>query len=496
MDTKLFKRLTSDPKLFRQRLLAETDSGPKCFADIMDPWQREDFDALDRGWRHAAGQRVRDGVHRAWLERARGHSKTLDLAVMATWTLFAARRQIAGVAAASDKDQARLLRDAIARLMSLNEWLAEFLDAQAYRVLNRHTGSTLDVLAADVASSWGLTPSFVVVDELCHWSKRDLWDSLLSSSAKRKDCMLVVISNAGFGESWQWATREAVRTDPAWYFKHVPGSVASWIDQSRLDEQRRLLPALAYKRLWLNEWVPGAGDALDPADIEACCTLDGPMTGPVSGHGFLSGLDLGVKRDHSARALLACHFQTRRVRLAAIDSWAPGPDGQVDLELIHRTILHDRDLYGARAVCFDPWQATYLAQLLSREGFYMEEVPFVGNNLNLMASTLLQTFRDRTIDLYPDELLLKDLRRLCIEEKSYGFKLTATRDEHGHADRATALAIALPTAMRCVASGPAAPAHERVVGQVGPMLDQAQRLEDRYQRRLSDLSQTAGQTFS
>jgi hypothetical protein len=40
-----------------------------------------------------------------------------------------------------------------------------------------------------------------------------------------------------------------------------------------------------------------------------------------------------------------------------------------------------------------------------------------------------------------------DLGRLTIVEKSYGYRLEAVRDEHGHADLATALAIALPIAV-------------------------------------------------
>jgi len=64
-----------------------------------------------------------------------------------------------------------------------------------------------------------------------------------------------------------------------------------------------------------------------------------------------------------------------------------------------------------------------------------------------MARSVLQIFRNRRIALYPDDGLVDDLHRLTIVEKSYGHKLQATRDERGHADRATALAIVLPTAI-------------------------------------------------
>ena len=73
----------------------------------------------------------------------------------------------------------------------------------------------------------------------------------------------------------------------------------------------------------------------------------------------------------------------------------------------------------------------------------MREVTFNGQNLDRMASTLLDVFRSRRIDMYECPRLISDLRRLTIEEKSYGYKLTSVRDESGHADTATALAIGL-----------------------------------------------------
>ena len=37
----------------------------------------------------------------------------------------------------------------------------------------------------------------------------------------------------------------------------------------QLAEQRRLLPTIAFDRLWLNSWTSGSGDAIDPGDLAA-----------------------------------------------------------------------------------------------------------------------------------------------------------------------------------------------------------------------------------
>jgi phage FluMu gp28-like protein len=66
--------------------------------------------------------------------------------------------------------------------------------------------------------------------------------------------------------------------------------------------------------------------------------------------------------------------------------------------------------------------------------------------MNLMATTILSVFKNRTLAMYRDADVIRDLMRLSIVERPSGFKLTATRDKMGHADRAIAIAIGLPWA--------------------------------------------------
>ncbi|MHB9079543.1 MAG: terminase large subunit domain-containing protein, partial [Pirellulaceae bacterium] len=249
------RSLQARPSLFRDQVLLQTDSVQVQFGKVEEDWQYVDFAALDAGWMKCVGMPVEEPVlSRAWLERPRGHSKTTDIALSACWALFASKRPLRGVCAAVDKDQARLLLDAVARLLRDNPWLSKILELTAHKVVNKFTKASLEVISADTASSWGLLLDFVVMDECCHWSKRDLFDSLMSSAAKRDSCMVLCISNAGFLDSWAWDVREVVRTDPDWHFSRLDGPQASWISEAKLAEQRRLLPSTAYARLWLNEW--------------------------------------------------------------------------------------------------------------------------------------------------------------------------------------------------------------------------------------------------
>lgn len=478
------KSLQSSPSAFRSALRIDADGSPTCLGDVLDLFQLRDFQALDPGWQMVAGQDVDSPVYqRAWLERPRGHSKSSDIAAMVSWALFASRRKIAGVAAAASKEQARILRNAVDSVVRLNPWISRILKVDNYRVRNIHTGSTLDILSSDDSTSYGLLVDFVVCDELTHWSNDGLWTSLFSASAKRQNCLLCIITNAGFGQTWQWDLRESIRQDSSWYFSRLNGPTASWITAERLAEQRRLLPSIAYRRLWLNQWTSGSGDALTEADIAAAMTLPGPTSVPEKGWAYAAGLDLGLSRDKAALVLVGKHLgyveetplprrrlspvqealiaageldvperefeetyvpATNRLKLAFVQVWSPSDyGGKVKIEDIETTITDiDRRFPGLQIGC-DPWQAAYLIERLQKAGVAVQGVDFTGPNLKSMCSATLEAFTERNLTLYEHADLKTDLENLRVEEKSYGCRLVSPRGPNGHGDAATALAIAL-----------------------------------------------------
>lgn len=453
--------LQSDPAAFRDALLIDTDAGPAPFADRMDDWQRTDFEALDSGWKRAVeGTGTEATYQRGWLERPRGHSKSADLGIMSAWALFASRRRLSGIAAAGDQDQARLLRDAIGKLTYCNPWLGKLLEVQNYRILNTRTESTLDIISSDAPTSYGLTPDFVVADEVTHWRKRDLWDSLISSAAKRSTCMFVVIANAGMSDDWQWTTREAIRTDPSWYFSRLEGPVASWISPELLAEQERLLPAIAFRRLWLNEWTSGGGDALTPEIIEAAFVPNlCPQSRAQPGYEYVAGVDLGVSRDSSAIAVLGVrrtHDGHGQIVLAHTRVWRPTKGNKVNLPDVEDELVRLHERFRFKRLNYDPYEMRHMASRLQaggmgkmvsgndrRTALPMVECPPTGKVLQAIATAVIEAFNDRRVELYPEPELKRDLTRLRVEERPYGFRLTAPRDATGHGDLGTAFSLAL-----------------------------------------------------
>lgn len=73
----------------------------------------------------------------------------------------------------------------------------------------------------------------------------------------------------------------------------------------------------------------------------------------------------------------------------------------------------------------------------------MVEITPSGKNLQAIASAVIEAFNDQRIQLFEDADLRRDLHRLRIEERSFGFRLVSPRDQLGHGDMGTAFGLAL-----------------------------------------------------
>lgn len=481
----LIQRLKADPQLFRTKLRIKTPDGPKVLAESLDDWQAEDFEATDEAWKSAVGLPANPIKKRFYWERPRGHSKTTDIAVQVCWAIFAAKDKINGVAVAADKDQARLIRDAIDKLRRLNKWLRPYIKVDAYKVSNPRTGSELEVLSGDAGSSYGLLVEFAVVDELSHWGKRDMWDSIFSTAGKQ-ETLILVISNAGWENEWQFEERNKLAKHPDWCFRRLDGPVASWITPKRLAEQRDILPPRVFARLWLNQWTAGGGDALEPDEIERAITLtEPPRLVREEGWIHIAGVDIGVKTDATAIVVISKNIGqslpapplprnfgirsslsdllpefrgssdqdeyeiiegTNRLRLTHVRVWQPTPGNEVPLNEVEQALLKLHEMIGLSAIAFDPSQARQMIQTLEGKGLNAYPANQTSRSVVEMTQATYDAFKLRLLDLYREPLLIADLQALRLKDKRGGARFESPRNSKGgtkHGDCATALQICL-----------------------------------------------------
>ncbi len=463
-------------------------------ASPLQPWQIADFTALDDAWLtlagrlpcatgsasalplvHAARQSeektlaepvahkagsTRTGaiIRRAYIERPRGHSKTTDMAIQCAWILQHARDTVRGLAAAADQDQAQLLHAALADHVRRHPELHPDLIVQQHLIRNSRTDSRLTVISSDVNSSWGQLPDFVICDELCHWSKPDLWYSLCSSAAKKPLCVLAVLTNAGVGTGWQWNVREAARSSSAWHFSSLVGPQAPWITPESLEEQRRLLPPGVYARLWENVWQHSDGEFVTLTEAEACCDPQRvEQTRGTWGRNYFAAVDYAEKHDRTVGVVV--HAEGDVIVVDRMDVAVPRPGQPVLVAWVEEWITRiARDFPGVQFV-LDEYQLLSVLQRYSAR-FPLRRFDFAGGRGNhALAMTLRNLLLHQRVRWYPGcgqlpevaerDDLETELAALILRSISGGRVRIDHRPEPGaHDDRAFALGAACLEALQ------------------------------------------------
>lgn len=440
------KKFATDPVAFFESLMIPSAVGVQPFKEVMADYQRDWFKAVAPSLLAVAAGK-KPPIGKFWSERTKGGSKDSDCACVLLWLLAFCPRKLDMQVGASDRDQAGELKKAAADILRYNDWLGRRIEVQAWSLICKATGSECSIIASDVASSHGARPDIVVMNELSHVTKEEFASNLLDNATKKPLGIVIVATNAGFIGSWQERWRNTAKQSDRWHF-HSLCQPVPWLDDAEIEEAQRRNSRARFNRLYYGHWVNQTGDCLDDADIQ---TAINPNLLPrtVRRDEFcIAGLDLGIKHDHSALVVIAGSMKTLQLRLVWAESWKPDPvTGKVDLMKVERAVLVAHARFNLKAAGYDPFQAELLSQRLTHQTVPMQEMTFTGANLNLMASTLLEIFRSHRLELYNHPELIADLGRLTIEEKSYGHRLSATHNESGHADLATALAIALPIAV-------------------------------------------------
>jgi len=443
----------TDPMAFLDALVIPSARGTAKFADVMADFQRQRFQQIVPALLAVANDK-KPPIGRFWWEATKGASKDSDLACCLLWMLAFSKRPLDCQVGAADKDQAGEMQKAADDILRLNDWLAARVESVGWKLKCRATNSSAQILAADVAGSHGARPDVLICNELSHITKQEFAENLLDNAAKVPHGLVVVATNSGFTGTWQHRWRQIAEESDRWS-TNIYNRPSPWLDDAEMEEAKRRNSSARYNRLWHGIWAPSIGDALDSDDIQAAINPNLAPGELREGDFYIGGLDLGIKHDHSALVVIAGSYKTLQLRLAYARNWKPDPHtGKVDLIAVEAEVLAQHRRFGFQSVGYDPYQAALMAQRLEARQVPMQEVTFTGANLSSMASTLLDVFRSRRLELYDHPALVADLGRLTIEEKSYGHRLSATRTEEGHADLATGLAIALPIAVELAGKPP------------------------------------------
>ena len=295
------------------------------------PWQRaiiEEIYAVD-----AEGQRP---VRTAVLSMGRKNGKTGLAAALALCHLAGPEAEMRGevYSAANDKKQAAKLYAEMAAMIRVHPWLNSRISERSHskEMTDHGTGSIYVALSADAKTKHGLSPSFVIYDELGQARSNSLYEALNTAMGARDDPLMLVISTqadtatapmsilidyglevsagqvddpsfrlfmfAAPDDADPWAEETWRMANPAL------GDFLSLAEVRRQADQARRMPSQepAFRNLILNQRVATERQFLSAAEWMA--NREAPNVERLKGRKCYAALDLSAVRDLTALVLV------------------------------------------------------------------------------------------------------------------------------------------------------------------------------------------------
>lgn len=336
------------------------DGTPMGRAFTSDPWQR---DSILRPCL-ATDERGLPLHRNIYIELSRGCGKTHLVGILATVEALRGDGTHC-FAVAKDAQQAGILLDSIKGQIYRNARLGRLFTVTREEVRCASTQSFIRVMSSDVPSFYGLGASArrirLLLDELCQWPERGLFDAATSTLPKCTDSQMVIISNAGLEGTWQQEVRVAAEAD-GYYLYTTPDVPASWVSKEDLARAEQTLPPEVYNRYYRNKWVKSTGGFVSLAAWDACAVrlprLDAKT--PV-----VVGADAAVSGD--CFALVAVTRAPERhadaVAVRAVRVWAPERGRSIDFQEPWDWLAEFVGAHSVVEITYDPYQ---LHDMMSR----------------------------------------------------------------------------------------------------------------------------------
>ncbi|MCA1944326.1 MAG: terminase large subunit [Desulfovibrio sp.] len=390
------------------------------------PWQREMIEAI-----YATDDDGNRVVRTAVISMGRKNGKTQLAAGLALCHLIGPEAEQRGqvLSAASDREQAAIIfRELEAYIFSIPEFSSRCnIRAFHKEIDDAVTGSTYRALSSDARKAHGLSPSFIVYDELAQSKNRELFDNLVTGTGARAEPLTVVISTQSsdphhvLSELIDYGTKVqdgSLPPDPTFHLSLFmtpedadPWDEGNWyasnpalgdfrsLEQLRRDaEQAKRIPAreATFRALYLNQRVDADQRFISSVDWDAC---NGPVDlDTLRGRPCYGGLDLSATTDLTA---LVLYFPEDNGAVLAWH-WIPG-DGLDEREdkdrvpyrawvkqgliettpgrVIHKGFIAARladvaSRFDVRGIAYDRWGMPELQRILGDEGISLPLEPW------------------------------------------------------------------------------------------------------------------------
>lgn len=466
---------------------------------VVRPWQR-DFLAEVYGEDDDGNRPIRTAI----LSMARKNGKTQLVVGLALCHLMGPEAEGRGevYAAANDREQAG---KCFAEMVAILDDHAELLSrvnvvkfSKRIEVLSgAGRGSIFAALSADAATKHGLSPSFIVYDELGQAPKRDLYEALDTAMGARENPLMVVISTQAASEhamlselidygrkvnageitdhAFHLTLYMADPNDDPWspetWLKANPalGDFRSLADVERQAAQAERMPAReqAFRNLFLNQRVDAHVRFLAKGEWDA--NGDAFDFASLVGKPCYGGLDLSASRDLTAFVLVFPNDKggfdvvpqfflpehgirdKSEADRVPYDLWAKQgfltliPGATVDPSVVANAIADASTTYDLQRLAYDRWRIEDLKRELTNLGADLPLEPF-GQGFKDMAPAIDKLERlvaSNDLRHAGNPVLTFCTSNAVIERDAAGNRKLAKHKSSGRIDGLVALAMAL-----------------------------------------------------
>ncbi len=365
-------------------------------------------------------------VRTALITTPRKQGKSLMASALALCHLVGPEAERRGqvYSAAADREQASIIfKELEAFILSVPEF-SERCSIQSFRktISDNVTGSIYTALTADGRKAHGLSPSFMIFDELAQAKDRELYDNLTTGTGARKEPLMIVISTQSpesmhvmselvdysekitdgtlppdktfFGCVYKADDDADIWDEKVWHACNPAlGDFRSLDEMRNFAEQAKKIPAKesTFRALYLNQRVDAAARWISSEMFRECTCDNMP---DLSGRECYAGLDLSSTQDLSALSLCfvptfdgepyytlhyswcpkdAIKTRSKRDRVP-YDLWAKQcyieatPGSVIDYDFVLKRVEQIAKKYKLKAILFDRWGAARIVKSLTDAG--------------------------------------------------------------------------------------------------------------------------------
>ena len=436
------------------------------------PFQRDIIEAI-----YATDDEGRRIVRQALVGLPRKNAKSTLAAALCVYGLIADPSDAAPVviAAAGDRQQARIIHDEIKRMILGSPELAAVCEIFRNEIRCSRNGGVARVVSADAGLQQGLNISLCVVDEFHIHANSDLYDALTLGSATRSQPLTIVISTAGYepdsplGKLYRYGRKveSGEIDDPSFSFVwHGPGDNEEYdpddpevwkrfnpawdffLNQDEFHSTHRRTPTAPFCRYRLNGWTATADHWL-PAGVFEGLASERRLE---IGERIVLGFDGAIKGDSTA--LVAVTVDEPR-HLETIACWEKPEDQHAQgwrtpVHEVKAAIADAFEKYAVVELAADPWRWEMTLQELADEGFPVIEFPTGSvQRMTKATQTMYDAVTDGLITHDGDPQLIRHFRNAILKEDARGARITkSSRGSVQKIDLAVASLIAFHRAVQ------------------------------------------------